>query len=64
MAREIKIDHADIMDPQKITDVQEQRFKDEGLNTHVHEVESLTDDHKRKQRIIRVKNTRYFFLGK
>jgi len=64
MARDIIIDHDKIMNPQTITDVQEAAFEREGLNMHVHEVEQIDDDHKRGKRVIRVKNTKYFFQGK
>ncbi len=62
MARDIVIDHKDIKDPNTITDVQEARFKAEGLNMHVHEVDKLVDDHDKGKRIISVKNTKYFFI--
>jgi hypothetical protein len=38
-------------------------MKAEGLNLHVHEVESMDDDYKTGERILKVKNTKYFFTG-
>jgi len=61
MAREIRIPHHLIDTVDTITPYMEQRFKDEGLDLHVHEVEQMDDDFKRKERILKVKNTRYFF---
>lgn len=61
MAREIRIPHHLIDKVDTITPYMEQRFKDEGLDLHVHEVEQMDDDFTRKERILKVKNTRYFF---
>jgi hypothetical protein len=61
MAREIRIPHSKIKDPKKITREFEERFKAEGLNLHVHEVEKMDDDFKRGERILKVKTTKYFF---
>lgn len=64
MAREIKINHKDIQDPQKITGVTKDAFKNEGLNIHTHEVQDLQDDFGKGVRILQVKNTKYFSIGK
>ncbi len=61
MAREIRIPHHLIDKVDTITPHMEERFRDEGLNLHVHEVESIEDDWKRKERVLRIKNTKYFF---
>ena len=63
MAREVKIPFHLIDKVDTITPHMEERFKDEGLDLHVHEVESMDDDHKRKERILRIKNTKYVFLN-
>lgn len=60
MAREFRIDHDKISDPQTITQVNVQEFKKQDLDIHRHEVERLEDDHGKKQRVYRVKNTKYF----
>lgn len=65
MASEIVIDHEEIKDPQKVTQVNIRKFKEKGLDIHVNEVESLEDDFKKKKRFLRVKGTtKYFFMGK
>lgn len=63
MAREIRIPHKDIEDPDKITKVNARKFKENGLDIHKNEVVSLEDDHEKKERVIKVKNTKYFFMG-
>lgn len=65
MATEITVDHDEIKDPQKVTQVNIREFKKKGLDIHLNEVESLEDDFKKKKRILRVKgSTKYFFMGK
>lgn len=60
--KEIRISHKDIQNSQTITKVNEEAFKKAGLDIHVNGVESLEDDHKRGERILRVhKITKYFF---
>ena len=46
-----------------ITPHMEERFKDEGLDLHVHEVEKMHDDFKRGERVLQVKNRKYVFLS-
>ena len=60
MAREFRIDHDKISDPQTITQVNIAEFKKQDLDIHRHEVEKLEDDHGKRQRVFRVKNTKYF----
>lgn len=60
MAKEFRIPFSTIQDPQTLTAVIEAEFKARGLNLHVHEVEALVDDYKTKERVLRVKNTKYF----
>ena len=64
MAKEIIIDHAEIQNPQTITEVQERIFKENGVDMHVNEVDSLEDDFKSKKRVLKIRNTKYFFMGK
>ena len=63
MAREVRIPHELIQTPEAITRHMEERFKDEGLNLHVHEVERFDDDEKRRERVLQIKNTKYVFLS-
>jgi hypothetical protein len=60
MGKEIRIPHAEIRDPQTITDVQERAFEAHGLDMHRHEVDELIDDHARGERILKVKTPRMF----
>lgn len=62
MAKELRIPHEAIADSQTITDEMEARFREVGLDLHRHEVESLEDDWKNKERVLRIKTTRYHFL--
>ena len=66
--KEIRIAHSKIRDSQKITDVQEQAFREAGLDMHRDELtgehDGLIDDHDRGVRVLRVKGrTKYFFMG-
>jgi hypothetical protein len=60
VAREIQIPFEEISDSQTITQVNESKFKEQGLDMHRHEVEKLEDDHSKKKRVLRIKNTKYF----
>ena len=64
MAPEIRIPYEDISDPQTITDVQEREFHKHGVDMHRHEVEELIDDDRKKERILKVRNRKYFIMGK
>ena len=61
MPKEIRIPFSKIQNSQTITKAIEEEFKARDLDLHVHEVEALEDDHKRGERVLKVKNTRYFF---
>ena len=60
MAKEIKISHELIQDPQTITQVNREVFRSHGLDPSIHEVEKITDDMKNGMRHILVKTTKYF----
>ena len=64
MAVEIIVPHKDLENPDTITQVNEKMFKDKTLNIHVNEVQDITDDFERKVRRYKIKNTRYFDMGK
>jgi len=64
MAKEIVVPHKDLADPQTITQVNEKMFKDHDLDIHVNEVQDITDDFERKVRRYKIKNTKYFDMGK
>lgn len=63
MSKEIVIPFNELSNPQTITDVNIKKFKEQGLDIHTHEVDSLEDDHKKKVRRLKIKNTKYFFMG-
>jgi hypothetical protein len=44
--------------------VQQQKFQEAGVDMHKNEVMSLEDDHKKGKRIISLKNTKYFDMGR
>ena len=60
MAKEIRIQHKEIADSQTITRVNERKFRELGLDIHRHEVEKIEDDHSRGERIMKIKNTKYY----
>lgn len=60
MSKEIRISHAEIDNAQTITQRNIELFKEHGLDIHVNEVVELEDDYKRKERILKIKNTKYF----
>jgi len=60
MSKELRIPHTKLQNPQTITSEMEVAFKARDLNLHVHEVESLEDDFKTGERVLKVKNTKYF----
>ena len=63
MSREIRIPHDAIKNSQTLTPEMERIFKEQGLDLHRHEVEKLEDDFGTKERVLRVKNTKYFIQG-
>lgn len=58
--KELRINHDDISDPQTITRVQAEKFKEAGLDMHRHEVDELVDDHKSRVRILKIRNVKFF----
>ena len=60
MAREFRIGFDKISDPQTITKENIKAFKAQDLDIHRHEVEKLEDDHSKRQRVYKVKNTKYY----
>jgi hypothetical protein len=62
MSREFRIPHGTISNSQTITPEMERVFKAQGLDLHRHEVEKLEDDYTTKERVVRVKTTKYFVM--
>ncbi len=63
MSRELRIKHDPSDTPQNYTAKMEREFEARGLDMHRHEVEKLEDDFGSKERVLRVKNTKYFVIG-
>lgn len=61
MPRELRIPHERLKNSQTITEEMERVFAGQGLNLHVNEVEQMDDDFKKKERILKIKTTKYFF---
>lgn len=60
MAKEIIIPHEEISNPQTITEVQEKKFKEAGLNMHLNEVDNIDEDFVKKVRRLKIRNVKYF----
>ena len=60
MAKEFRIPHDKIGNSQTITPAMEAEFAARGLDIHRHEVEKLEDDFGTNERVLKVKNTKYF----
>ena len=58
--KEFRIPHDPKDTPQTYTAKVEAEFAKRGLDLHRHEVEELIDDFSKKERILKVKNRRYF----
>ena len=62
--KEVRIDFERIRDPDKVTEVNVQEFKKRGLDIHRHDVIELIDDHSRKVRVLKIRDRKYFDLGR
>ena len=62
--KELRIPHDEIRDPQSITQRNVKAFRDAGLDIHRQEVVELLDDHRRKERVLKVQDRKYFDLGR
>ena len=60
MAKEVRVDFDRISNPQTITQENEKIFAEHDVNMHVNEAREIIDDPERKQRIYKIKNTKYF----
>jgi len=61
--KEIRLKHEKISDPNTITEVTTKAFEKEGLNIHINEAESVEDDFRKGERILKIKNTKFFVIG-
>lgn len=64
MAKEFRVAFDKISDPQKITQVNREEFKSHDVDMSQHEVKELVDDHQKQERIYKIKNTRFFDMGR
>ena len=62
--REIVLPHGELADPQTITGRNIRAFEEAGLDIHVHEVDEVIDDQQRGVRILKVRNVKYFDMGR
>ena len=65
--KEIRLNYADIENPQTITEVQERAFRKHGLDMHRDELtgEEIINDHDKQVRILKVRAPRkYFDMGR
>lgn len=62
--KELRIGFDEIGDSQTITERNVKLFKDAGLDIHKNEVDSLIDDYSTRQRIYKVRNVKYFDMGR
>lgn len=64
MAKEFRIGHDKLRNSQTVTQVMADEFKKRGLNTKVNIALDVIDDPAKRQRIVKVKNTKYFDMGR
>lgn len=62
--KEIRIPFSEIKDPQKITGVNVRRFKESGLDIHKNDVQEIADDPSAKTRVLKIRNRKYFDMGR
>lgn len=64
MAREFRIDHDKLNDSNTVTQEMDRAFKEQGLRKHVNITTSVEDDPHLKQRVVKVRNTQIFDMGR
>ena len=62
MPKEVRIPFEQISNSQTITQKTDEIFKANDVNIHQHEVTDLVDDFKRQERILKIKNMKFFFI--
>ena len=58
--KEIQISHDKILDPQSITKVVSDAFKEQGTNIHTNDCVDMVDDFSAGKRIYKVKKVKFF----
>lgn len=62
MAKELRIPHQELRNPQTCSTRIEEAFKRAGLNVHRDEIDSMEDDHDKGERVIQAR-TRKVMVG-
>ena len=60
MPKEFRVSHGRINDPNKITQVMKEEYAKRGLRTNVNIATKIEDDSSTRERVVTVKNTKYF----
>lgn len=60
MPRELRLKHDELGNSQTITGIMERKFKEAGLDLHLNDVLELEDDYRKKERVLKIKTTKYF----
>ena len=64
MPKEIRIPFNEISNSQTITENMDKRFKVNDVDLHKNEVTDLQDDFKKQERILKIKNSKWFIVPK
>ena len=62
--REVRIPFSEIKDPQQITRRNVEEFKKHGLDIHKNEVDEIIDDTSSRTRIMKIRNVKFFDMGR
>jgi len=62
MAKELRIPHRELRNPQNCSSRIEEEFRRAGLDVHRDEIDSMEDDHDREERVIQAR-TRKVMVG-
>lgn len=62
--KELRIPFDEIKKPDEITQRNIRAFKENGLDIHRHEVDEIVDDTSKRTRILKVRNVKYFDMGR
>ena len=63
MPKEVRIPFEEINNSQTITENMDKRFKANDVDLHKNEVTDLQDDFKKQERILKIKNMKFFVIG-
>lgn len=63
MSREIRLKYDEIKDAQTITQRNIRAFLEAGLDIHKNEVDSIDDDDRKQERVMKVSTKKHFWMG-